>query len=346
MAYQGLMPNRITIEASNIYFRGGFVLLEQLLEYCENNSLKTKVYLGYTDVYKYFIKKNYNNISLLRTNGPKTFLRYLRRRSNTLFFCNLPPFVKCQQSVLYIHNPLFIQSSAFVRGESLLFNLKKFFYYYWIKYFARKLDTVACQTEAVLKTLEENLGVESKLFPFYRTASPLKIPKEYEFCYVGSGAAHKNNMRLLEAVAQLSEGYRFRIVMTIENSESNIELIERINDINLRFGRTVVVNKGYVSFSEVAEIYSASRALIFPSLAETLGLPLIEGIQYGLKVLSSDLPFTYQVVENPIVFNPESVEAIRTIMENFLNGEFQDIIQHIIISNKLPELISLLTNYK
>lgn len=132
---------------------------------------------------------------------------------------------------------------------------------------------MACQTEAVQKSLWENLGVKSELFPFYRTAIPLDIPKEYEFCYVGSGVAHKNNMRLLEAVDQLSEKYRFRLVMTIENNESNKELIERISAVNLKYGRTIVVNKGYIPYTEVAEIYSASRALIFPSSAETLGMP-------------------------------------------------------------------------
>lgn len=337
------MNKTITIEASNIYFRGGFVLLEQLLEYCEQNSLEAKVYIGYKEVFDYFGKKKYENISLIKTNGLKTFLRYFKRRNNTLFFCNLPPFVKCEKSVLYAHNPLFIQSPAFVRGTSVVFNLKKFFYYYWIKYFARNVDIVACQTEAVQKRLWENLRVKSELFPFYRTASPLNIPKEYEFCYVGSGTAHKNNLRLLEAVDQLSEKYRFRLVMTIEDSDSNKELIDKINAVNLKFGRTIVVNKGYVSFSEVAEIYSSSHALIFPSLAETLGLPLIEGIQSGLKILSSDLPFTHQVIENPIVFNPESVEAIKTVMENQLNGKYDDIVQTNRIPNRLEELVKLVS---
>ena len=336
------MNKTITIEASNIYFRGGFVLLEQLLEYCEQNSLKANVYLGYKEVFDYFKKKNYENISLIKTNGLETFLRYFRGRSNTLFFCNLPPFVRCKKSVLYAHNPLFIQSPAFVKGKSVVFNFKKFFYDYWIKYFAKNVNTVACQTEAVQKTLWAKLGVKSELFPFFRSSNPLNIRKEYEFCYVGSGAEHKNNIRLLEVVDQLSLKYNFRIAMTIEDNENNKELIYKINLINLKYNRTIVDNKGYVSFSEVSEIYSASFALIFPSLTETLGLPLIEGLQYGLKILASDLPFTHQVVENPIVFNPESVAEIQQVMENQLNGIYDNISQQNKIQSKLPELIKLL----
>ena len=119
-------------------------------------------------------------------------------------------------------------------------------------------------------------------------------------------------------------------------------LIDKIEAINTKYNRTVVVNKGLLPYSEVAKVYAASEALIFPSQAETIALPLIEGLQYGLKILSSDLPFTHQVVENPIVFNPENVDEIVNVMENQLNGRYKDIIQKNIIPNKLPELINCL----
>lgn len=336
------MNKNITIEASNIYFRGGFVLLEQLLEYCEQHSLEANVYIGYQEVFDYFGKKKYKNISLIKTNGLKTFLRYFWKRSNTLFFCNLPPFVKCEKSVLYAHNILFFESPRPVKGAALVFNLKKFVYFYWIKNLARNVNVVACQTEAVQKSLWENMQVKSELYPFYRTAQPLNIAKEYAFCYVGSGVAHKNNSRLLEAVDKLSEKYQFRIVMTIEDNDLYRTLIDKIEAINTKYNRTVVVNKGLLPYSEVAKVYAASEALVFPSQAETIALPLIEGLQYGLKILSSDLEFTHQVVENPIVFNPESVDEIVNVMENQLNVRYKDIIQKNRIPNKLPELINCL----
>lgn len=332
----------LTIEASHIYFRGGFVLLEQILDYCEVNQLSAKVYLGYKEVYQYFIEKKYQYITLKQTTGIATIFRYLSKRDNVLFFCNLPSFVRCGQSVLYAHNILFFQSPRPDRGASWLFNLKKFVYYYWIKIFATKVDVVACQTEAVKQALWENMGVSAELYPFYRTAQPLNIAKEYAFCYVGSGVAHKNNSRLLEAVDKLSEKYQFRIVMTIEDNDLYRALIDKIEAINTKYNRTVVVNKGLLPYSEVAKVYAASEALVFPSQAETIALPLIEGLQYGLKILSSDLEFTHQVVENPIVFNPESVDEIVYVMENQLNDRYDSIIQKNRIPNKLPQLINCL----
>jgi hypothetical protein len=127
---------------------------------------------------------------------------------------------------------------------SWLFNLKKFVYYYWIKIFATKVDVVACQTEAVKQALWESLGVSAELYPFYRTAQSLNITKEYAFCYVGSGVAHKNNSRLLEAVDKTFGKYQFRIVMTIEDNELYSTLIDKIEAINTKYNRTVVVNMG------------------------------------------------------------------------------------------------------
>ena len=332
----------ITIEASHIYFRGGFVLLEQIVEYCEQEELEVQVYLGYVEVFDYLSQKKYKYIRLVQTNGIYTLLRYMKKRIQVLFFCNLPPFVKSKKSVLYAHNILFFESPEPIKGVSRLFNLKKLVYFYWIKLFARNVDAVACQTEAVKQSLLENMQVEAELYPFYKVQEPLKMERKYAFCYVGSGASHKNNLRLLEAVEELSEKYVFTLQMTIEKSDINKELIGRIESINQKYGREVIVNWGFVPNHQVADIYASSVAMIFPSQAETIALPLIEGLQHGLKILSSDLAFTHQVVENPIVFNPVSVEEIKTTMESQLLGKYDKIVQNNKIPNKLPELIQCL----
>ncbi len=330
---------KIIIEASNIYFRGGFVLLEQILEYCDENGISVQVYIGYQEVFDTLMAKNYQHIELIQTSGLQTLLRYCKKRSNILFFCNLPPFVRNSKSVLYAHNILFFNSSKYAKGEPLVFNIKKFVYYYWIKLFARNVNTVACQTDAVKQALLENMQVKSELYPFYRAAQPLMRERKHAFCYVGSAAKHKNHFRLLQAVDELSEKYSFSVQMTIDNIPIYKELIERMEAINKKHGREIIKNWGFVPNNEVSEIYASSVAMIFPSLAETIALPLIEGLQQGLKILSSDLEFTHQVVENPIVFNPESVESIKGVMEKQLKGEYEGVEQRNRILSRLPELM-------
>jgi len=101
-----LMPKKETviIESSNTYFGGGFSLLKQLVDELESRQQLTIVFLGYADVLQTLKRQNYQFIKLIPTNTPETLLRYLRKRERVLFFCNLPPFRKQRQSILYFHN--------------------------------------------------------------------------------------------------------------------------------------------------------------------------------------------------------------------------------------------------
>lgn len=89
------------IEASNTYFGGGYVLLEELLRNLEQQDDETLVYVGYKNVYEALQKKNYQHITFIKTGELQTLFRYLTRRKRTLFFCSLPPFVHNERSVVY-----------------------------------------------------------------------------------------------------------------------------------------------------------------------------------------------------------------------------------------------------
>jgi len=336
------MNRKMIIEASNIYFGGGFVLLEQILLYCESNNIGTKIYIGYPAVYAELLSRNYLYAELKKTNSIGTLIRYCKRRTRVFFFCNLPPFVKNANSVLYAHNILFFKTPAIDRNQSFLFNLKKYVYYGWIRYFSKNVSIVACQTADVKDSLSKYLNIKAELHPFFKTLNALKTNKEYDFCYISSAPPHKNHNKLFQAVDSLSVEHSFKLSVTIADTSANKELIAQIDAINNRHARTVIINQGFLTEKEMIGLYSKSKTLIFPSLAETIALPLIEAMQCGLAVLSSDRPYSYQVIENPITFNPLSVESIQQTMEDHLLGKHEGIIQKIKVENKLPELIELL----
>ena len=48
---------------------------------------------------------------------------------------------------------------------------------------------------------------------------------------------------------------------------------------------------GQLKHEKLINHYAESKYLIFPSLKESFGLPLVEGIQSGCIILSSDLNF-------------------------------------------------------
>ena len=56
----------------------------------------------------------------------------------------------------------------------------------------------------------------------------------------------------------------------------------------------------------INKIYEITDFLIFPSLNESLGLPLIESSIYGIPIIASDLDYVYDVCKPLMTFNPFS----------------------------------------
>jgi glycosyltransferase involved in cell wall biosynthesis len=329
----------ITIEASHINFGGGYVLLLELLNNLSSKSLYNNVFIAKEEVYIDLKNKQFKNSNLILTNTLKTLLRYSKKREGVLYFSNLPPFTKNKKSIVYFHNELILDK----KHHDFRLNPKYFIYYHWIKYFIGNVDTVACQTNNIFDSLRK-VGVEniSKL-PFFKIYNPVNTNiKKYTFCYICSGSQHKNVERLFEAIKLLIVKYNITVAVTIENCKINKQLIRQVQDINKNANKNVIINYGLVSKEKVLEIYQASRALVFPSLKESMGLPLIEANMFGIKVLSSDLPYSHEILNPPIVFDPYETKEIAKTMELFINGKYDGVIQTLKLENKIEELIKKL----
>jgi len=328
----------IIIEASHIYFGGGYSLLIELLKYLSNNNFPSKVYVQKNDIYEAIYNKRFRSNEVIKTSTIWTFLRYLRKRNNIIFFTNLPPFVRNNKALVYFHNELILNHKFFNRT-----NLKLSIYYYWIKFLSKNVDTVACQTGNIAKGLNK-IGVNNvSILPFFEEiVQDTEIEKRYTFCYICSSAPHKNVHRLFKAITLLAYDYDISLAVTIDKLNSNYELLQQIEDINKNVGRDIIINHGLLSKKEVIKIYRASKALVFPSLKESMGLPLIEANMCGIKILSSDLPYSYEIIDFPIVFDPYSPEDMADKMRSFLNGEYNHIFQKLKIKNRIEELINII----
>ena len=59
--------------------------------------------------------------------------------------------------------------------------------------------------------------------------------------------------------------------------------------------------------------------LIYPSLNESFGLPLIEAAQLDLVIIASDLPYVNEIISNYYSFNPLDINDISLNVEKVLN---------------------------
>ena len=86
---------------------------------------------------------------------------------------------------------------------------------------------------------------------------------------------------------------------------------------------------GYVQDAELPSIYSAALALVFPSLYEGFGLPILEAMACGTPVIASNSTSIPEVVgEAGLLFNPFDIDAITATIEKFVqDSELQEILR-------------------
>ena len=135
------------------------------------------------------------------------------------------------------------------------------------------------------------------------------------FLYVSSDEPHKNHKTLIEAWCLLSkEGIFPKLILTIGKTSNLYELIvSSINEFKLD-----IDIKPNLQRNEILDLYNHSTALIYPSLFESYGLPLVEASQYKIPVLASELDYVRDILDPVETFDPKSAKSIARSLKRFL----------------------------
>jgi glycosyltransferase involved in cell wall biosynthesis len=76
---------------------------------------------------------------------------------------------------------------------------------------------------------------------------------------------------------------------------------------------------GWLTDEDLEGLYEAATALVFPSLAEGFGLPVLEAMRHGLPVACADRTSLPEITgDAALLFDPESTEAIAEAMRTVL----------------------------
>jgi alpha-1,2-rhamnosyltransferase len=79
-----------------------------------------------------------------------------------------------------------------------------------------------------------------------------------------------------------------------------------------------------MSDAELQYAFTRARALVYPSVAEGFGLPLVEALTHHLPVFASDIPVFREIADgHAVYFDPLDVTSITDVLEAFLvRGEY------------------------
>lgn len=190
--------------------------------------------------------------------------------------------------------------------------------------FRHRVASYWVQTPSMRQAIRSWYGAEPaeiQVLPFMLSheTGPRVETKSCDFVYVADGEAHKNHRRLIQAWELLAEeGLRPSLVLTL--SERDTALAGWVEERSRAYGLRIV-NLGQKPHAEVLALYGEARALIFPSLSESFGLPLVEASEMSLPILAGELDFVRDVCEPAQSFDPNSPVSIARAVKRFLGKD-------------------------
>lgn len=139
--------------------------------------------------------------------------------------------------------------------------------------------------------------------------------------FIGRLEVRKNVTRIIEAFYRLADSGLFggQLVL-LGNPGVGYEEIRNL--IGKQRRPDQVVQPGYVPTEERAALLRGARALVFPSLYEGFGIPILEAFAAGTPVLTSNSGAPVEVAGDAAsLVDPVSVEGIHKGMEQLLADE-------------------------
>lgn len=132
-------------------------------------------------------------------------------------------------------------------------------------------------------------AVRQEISAFLSSAGPC-------FAAVGSFEPKKNYALLLDVFERMwARGRPERLIIAGKETADCRRLLDRLHR-HPEFGHRLLVLHDATD-AEVAAIYLHCRALVFPSLFEGFGLPLVEARARGSRVIASDIPVFLELAD-------------------------------------------------
>ncbi len=245
---------------------------------------------------------------------------YKQHQSRLLFspVPEVPLFSRCR-SVVMVHDLIPL------RVPDWRSPLLPYFRYYVPQVLAQA-QHILCNSEATATEVHQTYGI-----PHHRmTAIPLaydaahfyprNFPTQNYFLYLGRHDPHKNVSRIISAFAQLPQRQDYELWL-VGGTDRRYTHALQIQAAELGIAPQVKF-LDYVAYRELPEVIGQAIALVFPSLWEGFGIPILEAMACGTPVITSNLSAMPEVAgEAALLVDPLKVKEIAAAMEQLVRDE-------------------------
>ena len=144
------------------------------------------------------------------------------------------------------------------------------------------------------------------------------LPRSNYFVYIGRQEPYKNLDRIIQALAQTPDEIELHILGQVDSRYAPA-LQQRAKSLKVHHR---VKFCGYVPEAELPKRIGQAIALVFPSLWEGFGLPILEAMACGTPVITSDFGSMPEVAgDAALLVDPYNVNMIAAAMRVLWNDE-------------------------
>ncbi|MBU0576940.1 glycosyltransferase family 4 protein [Patescibacteria group bacterium] len=199
---------------------------------------------------------------------------------------------------------------------------------------AKEADIIISVSKFTKGQLVEEYGIdEKKIKVVYEAAAshlkPLDLPKSFEiiqrkynvpklyFLCLSTIEHRKNIEGIIKAYIEWQEGNRADVGLVIAGKQYP----EIFSDVRIK-NHPLISMPGFIDEEDKALLYQHALTFLYPSLYEGFGLPILEAMQCGTPVITSDSTSMPEVAgDAAILVNPNDLHELKRAMDELYRDE-------------------------
>jgi glycosyltransferase involved in cell wall biosynthesis len=228
----------------------------------------------------------------------------------------MPPLFSKIPTVVFVHDLIHLKHYG---------HLKRLYYNLILKRLYRRCSAIVCVSDFTRQEFIEWSGVPpGKVYLIYNGLDGRYLGK-YEaaelgfqyILYVGSHRSSKNLPRLIESYSRSALPSR-SIHLVLTGSEN-----QELRNLILRYGLEGIVHfLGSVPEDQLPALYKGAQAVVYVSLQEGFGLPLLEAMASEVPVITSNITAMPEIAADAaLVVDPYSVKDIALGLDRITSDE-------------------------
>lgn len=202
------------------------------------------------------------------------------------------------------------------------------------RYAVKKSDKIIAISQSTKKVIVDLYNVpENKIEVVYQSAHSIfenfkpenaddladsMLPSSF-FLYVGAINERKQLKIIFEALNTLPKDQRLPVVVIGNGGKYLKEVENYVAEKNLR---DLFIHLKNFDFHLLPSLYSKATALIYPSLFEGFGIPVIEALWCKCPVVTSNVSSMPEAAgKDSLLIDPYSIDSLRSAMTNILDSK-------------------------